>query len=99
MIRKALRYPNPDSYIRRRVARILSEGFGWTVDPADIHPVQGRYRSDGRADIHRWELFGYNDGQLRGSWACWETLTNFAKLATKHGWHASDGYIYIRKEK
>ncbi len=88
---KALRYSNPDSYIRRWVARILSGGFGFTVDPADIHPVQGRYR---------WELFAHDEhGKPRGTYACWETLTNFAKLATQHGWHVSDGHIYIGEKR
>ncbi len=76
---------------KKYVARILSEGLGWTVDPKwIITHMQGRYRSD------HWELLVHDEhGKLSGTYACWETLTNFAKLATEHGWHVSDSYIYI----
>ncbi len=93
--RKAKRGPNPDSYIRRRAAVILSKTLGWEVYSDEISPTQGFYRSNPLADIYRWELFTRDTNGLAQVYGCWETLTEFVREAPKHGFYVLDGVIYL----
>lgn len=93
--------------LRIRAAKILNENFPeWDVRPEDIRPATGRWRSDFRMDVYRWELFSrlkqrssYDRSELPIVCGCWETLTEFVKEASKNGCHVTkDREIYAGKE-
>lgn len=75
--------------VRIAAAKILTAGFGFQVDPEDIKPATGSYRTDWRADVYRWELFARN-GSLPVVCASWMTLTEFVKKAKRKGFHVND---------
>jgi hypothetical protein len=82
--------------LRMRAAEILNAYFpAWEVRPEDIRPATGRWRSDVRCDVYRWELYArhrqFNYPIVVG---CWETLTLFCRLAAKYGCHEEAGVIY-----
>lgn len=81
--------------LRIKAAKILSAGLGWEVDPSDIRPATGRWRTDWRLDVYRWELFSYIDGNTNRPFAagCWESLTEFVRLAAKNGFTVEDREI------
>ena len=46
--------------LRIRAAKILNANFPeWDVQPEDIKPATGRWRTDWRMDVYRWELFAH----------------------------------------
>lgn len=87
--------------LRIRAAAILGENFPeWDVYPEDISPATGRWRTDWRMDVYRWELFtrtktdpktGRNIPVVVG---CWDTLTLFVREAARVGCHLSHDVIY-----
>ncbi len=84
--------------LRIQAAKILARNFpDLDISPEDISPATGRNRSDWRMDVYRWELFTRTKLGRPKVVGCWETLTNFVKLATIHGCHISDGEIHLGK--
>lgn len=81
--------------LRIRAAKILSTGFGWEVFPDEIRPATGRWRTDWRMDVYRWELFTRKDGNPNMPYVagCWESLTDFVKQAATNGFHVSDDRV------
>lgn len=61
------------------------------VDPEDISPATGSYRTDWRQDVVRWEVFGKSrdsDGTVTSvPWVgqSWQRLTEFVKNAKAGG--------------
>lgn len=93
--------------LRIRAAAILNANFpDWDVLPEDIRPASGRWRSDWRLDVYRWELFSrlkqrnnHDGSELPIVCGCWDTLTRFVKIASKEGCHVTkDQEIYVGKE-
>lgn len=85
--------------LRIKAAEILRKQFPeWDVQPEDISPATGSYRSDWRQDVYRWELFTRtHDGNpvVCGSW---DTLTRFVALAAKFGCSCNkDSEIYANE--
>lgn len=87
--------------LRVAAAKILSDGLGWEVYPEEIHPVTGSWRTCKHHDVCRWSLFTQQDRNPNMPYVadCWESLTDFVRLAKKHGFHVSDGFIYSGKGK
>jgi hypothetical protein len=91
--------------LRVRVAAILAAHFPeWHVEPGDIRPATGRWRTDWKLDVYRWELYAcrrHPDGTPNRNMpvvaGCWETLTEFARLAGKYGCECSGGTLYPRE--
>lgn len=82
--------------LRERAAAILRKQFpGWDVQPWDIKPATGHWRTDVRADVYRWELFTQTvpspdtGRRLPVVCGCWETLTYFVRVASKAGCHVT----------
>lgn len=83
---------------RRRAADILNKNFpDWDVRPEDIQPATGRWRTDWRLDVYRWELFSrlkqrnsYDGSELPVVCGSYERLKDFVKMATKYGCHVND---------
>jgi hypothetical protein len=63
--------------MRERVAELLREHLGWRVYARDVYPVTGFWK---RVDVYRWEVHTPD-----GKFGCWETMTEFVKLAAKFG--------------
>lgn len=81
--------------VRIAAADILSRGLGFVVDPTDIRPATGAYRTDRSIDVYRWELFTRDRRGMPIVGGCWLTLTEFVRLAKRDGWHMdSDGEIW-----
>lgn len=84
--------------LRTRAAKILNKNFPeWDVRPEDIKPATGRWRTDWRMDVYRWELFTRHRGNpnMPVVCGCWDTLTKFVKEAAKNGCHVTtDSVIY-----
>ena len=81
--------------LRLRVARILAKQFPeLDIRPEDMRPATGRWRSDRRLDVYRWEVFTRSRDGLNVIFGCWDTMTQFAKDAAKAGCHLSDGTLY-----
>jgi len=88
------RQKNHIGRLRIAAAEILSHGLGYTVYPEDIVPATGRYRSDWRQDVYRWEVFAHN-GTVPCVLHAWVTLGDFVKHARVAGWHVDgDGVIW-----
>jgi hypothetical protein len=84
--------------LRIQAADILSKGFGFYVDPTDIKPVTGSYRTCPYHDVYRWELFTKKPDGIPVVCGCWETLTAFVKVAKKDGFHVTkDDEIHAGK--
>ena len=69
---------------RIAAAEILTKHFGFLVEPEDIVPTTGAWRTDWRLDVYRWELFTHK-GSLPVIRGCWTTLTEFVRFAKKYG--------------
>lgn len=85
--------------LRVAAAELLSKGLGWEVYPEEIHPVTGSWRTCKLHDVCRWSLFTCKDRNPNMPYVadCWESLTDFVRLAKKHGFHVDDGFIYSGK--
>lgn len=84
--------------LRIEAAEILTKGFGFRVDPDDIKPATGAYRTDWRQDVYRWEVFSCKGG-MPIVCGCWLTLTEFVRQAKKAGFHVNkDSEIYPNEE-
>mgnify|MGYP000924592008 CR=1 FL=1 len=80
--------------LRRAAADILSRGVGFQIDPDDIKPATGSWRTRVENDVYRWELFTRDSRGMPIVAGCWFTLTDFVKHAKKEGWHFDrDGEI------
>jgi hypothetical protein len=85
--------------LRQRLAKAIVQAFadkGVTVrlDPKNLYPAQGRWRSDFRMDVMRWEGFlelviEETGGFLRMSVESWDTMTVCIKGFTL--WRGSPG--------
>ncbi len=83
---------NP-SKLRLKAVAILNAAFPeWDVRPEDISSTMGRWGSDPRFDVYRWELFtrlkrrnSHDGSELPVVAGCWDTLTEFVKQAGKDG--------------
>ncbi len=83
--------------LRIRAAKILNDNFpDWDVRPEDIRPATGRWRTDFRMDVYRWELFSrlkrrnsHDGSELPVVCGCYDTLTNFVKEASVAGCHVT----------
>ena len=88
--------------LRIKACEILNREFPYLdVKPDDIVPATGRWRSDIRFDVFRWELrTRRKDGRAIQNWGCWDTLTRFVKEASKVGCSlCKDGFqIYIGRD-
>lgn len=72
--------------LRIRAAALLNKHFPhWEVRPEDIQPATGRWRTDWRLDVYRWELYSQTKTGQPVVCGCWETLTEFVREATKYG--------------
>jgi hypothetical protein len=71
--------------LRIEAAKILSKSLGFTVDPSNIVPVTGAWRTNAKLDVYRWELFTRDSEGLALVAGCWDSLTDFVKHAKKHG--------------
>lgn len=65
---------------RERLAKLLEAGFSELgvvarVDPSDLHPATGCYRSDCRRDVYRWEGWGRREAKGHESVVSWYTMT------------------------
>lgn len=80
--------------LRTRAAEILTKGLGYRVDPSDIHPATGSWRTCPYHDVYRWELFTKNEHGHPVVGGCWLTLTRFVTAAAKTGCHIVDGEIW-----
>jgi hypothetical protein len=71
--------------LRQRLAKAIVQAFaneGVTVrcDPKNLYPAQGRWRSDFRMDVRRWEgslelQVAESGGFLRMNVESWDTMT------------------------
>lgn len=85
--------------LRIRAAKILNDNFPtWDVRPEDIQPATGRWRTDWRLDVYRWQLFSrlkqrnsFDHSELPVVAGCWDRLTDFVKEASKTGCHLYEG--------
>lgn len=83
--------------LRIAAADILSRDLGFRVDPSDIKPATGAWRTDWRLDVYRWELFTRDDNNRYVVAGCWETLTEFVKQSKQHGCYMHDDVICLGK--
>lgn len=86
--------------LRHAAAAVLSEFVGDYVDPTDVKPASGWYRSSPYADVYRWEIHLIQpSGGIRRWLGCWQTLTEFVPLARKNGINVDwEGGIISAKE-
>ena len=90
----------PVGRLRRQAAEILSKALGFQVDPADVRPATGSWRTNITLDVFRWELLTHNESGMPVVAGCWETLTDFVKEAREHGCHINKNReIECGKEK
>lgn len=82
--------------LRVAAAKILTDNLGFDVNPEDIQPATGRYRTDWRQDVYRWELFA-NNGRLPVVAGCWDTLTRFVREAKRRGCRIEDYEIVVNR--
>ena len=81
--------------VRIAAAKILSESLGFKVEPEEIHPQSGAWRTDDRLDVYRWELFTHSSPGMPFVAGCWERLTEFVLNSKKSGGcHYHDGEIH-----
>jgi hypothetical protein len=81
--------------VRIAAAKILSESLGFKVEPEDIRPQSGAWRTDHQLDVFRWELFTYSSPGMPFVAGCWERLTDFVSNSKKTGCcHHHDGEIW-----
>ena len=73
---------NKPGRIRIRLAELLSVELGWLIDPSDLWPQQGAWRTDVRLDVFRWEglipgdeLIPHQKGRKVGVY-CWDSMTD-----------------------
>lgn len=85
--------------LRIRAAAILSANLGYPVQPEDISPATGSWRTDWRLDVYRWELYTRTASGLPVVAGCWMTLTQFVPAAARDGCHIDDGEIVTGKPK
>ena len=79
------------SYLREQIVEILSKE-GWTLYPDDIWPAVGFYRKH-MADVYRWQFQALPPGSPykdKRGFGCWQTMTEFVKLAKKYGFYYMD---------
>ena len=64
--------------VRTRLAEILSDHFGYVIDPEQFIIVQGFWR---KVDVYRWEVLVWHNEirTLRVYLGCWQTMTDFLK--------------------
>lgn len=81
--------------LRVRAAAILSEHLGWNVQPEDIRPATGAWRTNAQFDVYRWEVFTRTSTGLNVVAGCWYSLTEFVRDASGIGCHVTkDDTIY-----
>jgi hypothetical protein len=83
--------------VRIAAAAILSDGLGFKVNPEDIKPIVGAYKSS-LYDVFRWELFATDGRGVPVVLGCWDTLTLFVREAKLYGFHVDDGTIHINEK-
>ena len=74
--------------VRIAAAKILNEAIPYIhVDPEDIKPATGSYRTDWHHDVYRWELFATMKTAKHVGWCgqSWQRLTEFVKNAKAGG--------------
>ena len=76
--------------VRIELAKLLTKELGFQVEPTDLYPATGSWRTDVRLDVHAWE---WMDG-VHPSAGCWDSMTKFLKEAKKLGCHIEDGELY-----
>jgi len=87
--------------LRIRAAALLRKSIPeWDVQPEDISPATGWYRTSFGADVYRWELFTRQfNSSVPIVCGCWLTLTQFCKEAAKYGCHVSDDEMWTGKDR
>jgi len=86
--------------VRIEAAKIISESLGFDVQPEDIRPQTGAWRTDMRLDVFRWELYTYERPGLPFVAGGWEKLTDFVRQSKKlGGCHHHDGEIWSGPSK
>ncbi len=90
------------SKLRERAAEILSAAFpDWDIAAEDIIPVSGFWK---RVDVYRWQASFYrksrytNGDRIPMSIGCWDSLTEFVKLASKNGVTFDDDEIWANSK-
>lgn len=88
--------------VRIAAAAILNDAFPKiAVEPEDIQPATGRYRTDWRQDVVRWELFCCMRDARRVPFVgqSWQRLTEFVRNAKSGGkvTMSDDGDIWCEK--
>ena len=76
--------------VRIEAAKLLAAGLGFDVNPENITPVTGFWKS---VDCHRWELFVVREGKHPFFVGCWESLTEFVRYAKAIGFHVKNKEI------
>lgn len=81
--------------LRIKAAEILNRNMpDWDVQPQDIKPATGAWRTNQTLDVFRWELFSRNKRGQPVVAGCWDSLTTFVPYAAEHGCHVLDVTIY-----
>lgn len=86
--------------LRRKLAGQLEEAFARigkavSIDPSDLVPTQGYWRTNHLADVYRWEGWGRVPGsQLEISIASWYTMTELVKGVSVAPMLGQDGRQY-----
>jgi hypothetical protein len=71
--------------VRIQAAALIDKHFpDWKCQPEDISPATGSWRTNWKLDVYRWEMRVY-DGRFTHVVGCWQTLTEFVRLAAKFG--------------
>jgi len=69
---------------RERLSRML-KAEGYDIEPYELSATQGRYRSDTRCDIVRWEAFFTHDN-IQRSMCSWFTMTEIVRSGGVSVW-------------
>lgn len=69
---------------RTRLAKLLEAAFAKVgmavrVDPEDLHPAKGYWRTDSRADVYRWEGWASSGRDSWESVVSWHTMTELLR--------------------
>lgn len=73
------------SRIRKQIVAILARD-GWVATTEKLHPAAGYWRTSPYADVYRWEGYAVRpESRLDTPIFCWQTMTEFVRLANKYG--------------
>jgi hypothetical protein len=70
---------------RARLARAIAQAIGLPVEPENLWPASGHYRTSPHADVLRWTGF-VHEGNLTWTVGSWDTMT----ALLRHGFTVAD---------